>query len=87
MPAARRQSAEQGRFRRLAIEVKRLPVKLSSKFPDLRLIQRVRSARKTLAHVEIVKNEGMRHGTASFGHRGSPRKSNLHYDSNCRMRC
>src|SRR5207302_15343 len=57
MPAAGGQAAEQRRFRRLLIEMKRLRVELRGKCLDFPLVHRVRGARKALAYVQILKKE------------------------------
>src|SRR6266480_3665218 len=57
MPAARGQSAEQRRFRGFAVEVKRLGIELRCERLDLRLIDRMGAARKTLAHAQILEEK------------------------------
>src|SRR5262245_21831095 len=58
-PAARSQSAEQRCFRRLAIKMKRLRVELRRKRLDLGLVDRMEATRKALAHLEVLKKEGI----------------------------
>src|SRR5262249_36240510 len=59
VPAARGHSAEQRCFRRLAIKMERLRVELRRKRLDLGLVDRMEATRKALAHLEVLKKEGI----------------------------
>src|SRR6266511_6494397 len=79
MPAARGQCAEQRCFRGFAVEVKRLGIELRCERLDLRRIDRMVAARKTLAHTEIVEEKRVCSRFDRLAHQCL--QSDLHHDS------
>src|SRR5262249_36169153 len=82
MPAARGQAAEQGRFRGLPIEMKRLRIELRGERLDVRLVDAVRATDKALSNGKVIEKKRLCRRSARVEH-----GCDLHYDSDSAILC